>query len=282
MSRPRIFGILNITEDSFSDGGRFLSPDHAIAQAQALVAAGADVLDVGPASSHPDAQYVPPEAEIDRLQAVWPELRALNCPISLDSYHVETQRWALAQGVDWLNDVTGFPHPELYPELAESACRLVVMHAVQSKGMDRHAAQSGQGRAQRIETDANQMMAQIKSFFDERLNALSAAGIAKDRLVIDPGMGFFLGNQPDVSLRVLAQLDDLKSTFGLPVLLSVSRKSFLRAQSQRALEDIGPMSLAAELWACQLGVDYIRTHEVDPLKDALDLYATLRQHRKAL
>lgn len=131
----QIFGILNITADSFSDGGDFLSPDAAIAQAERLAANGAHVLDVGPASSHPDAGDVSPETEIERLSAVWDGLKATGLPISVDSFQPTTQRWAMAQGADWLNDINGFAEPALYDELADYDGRLVLMHAIQSKGI---------------------------------------------------------------------------------------------------------------------------------------------------
>ncbi len=271
LARPQIFGILNVTEDSFSDGGQFLAPAAAQAQAVALADAGADVIDIGPASSHPDAQNVSADLEIERLSSIWPQLQHLNRALSVDSFQVETQRWAMAHGAHWLNDVTGFPHAHFYPELADASCRLVVMHAVNAKGI-----------AQRQTTDPDQIMDQIKAFFDQRLAALKAGGISEKRLVIDPGMGFFLGDQPQVSMRVLAQLDDLKRSFGLPLLVSVTRKSFLRALSGRDLSNIAPMSLAAELWSAMMGADYIRTHDVSQLHDALDLFAALQADRKPL
>ena len=110
----QIFGILNITADSFSDGGDFLSPDAALVQAQKLIADGARVLDVGPASSHPDAGNVSPDTEIARLSAIWPDLQKLGAPISVDSFQPATQRWAMAQGAAWLNDINGFAEPSLY------------------------------------------------------------------------------------------------------------------------------------------------------------------------
>ena len=256
----QIFGILNITADSFSDGGDFLSPDAALAQAGRLAADGAHVLDVGPASSHPDAGDVPPQTEIDRLAAVWDGLQATGLPLSVDSFRPETQRWAMQHGAAWLNDINGFAEPALYDELADYDGRLVVMHAIQSKGI-----------ATRADAPDGDMLQHVKRFFDTRLSALEQAGIARDRLVIDPGMGFFLGNRPEASLAVLAGLAELKAAFGLPLLVCVSRKSFLRALADVSTGDSGPITLAAEMLALQQGVDYIRTHEPKQLADAIRL-----------
>ena len=263
---PKIFGIVNITNDSFSDGGQYLAPEKAIAHAQYLVDAGAAVLDIGPASSHPDAGAVTPAEEIARLQGVWAPLKALPASLSVDSFQLETQRWAIAHGADWLNDINGFAEPSLYDELADAPCRLVVMHAIQSKGI-----------ARRAPAPDGDIWDHILRFFETRLKALEEAGIARDRLVIDPGMGFFLGNDPQTSLQVLGGLARLKQAFDAPVLICASRKSFLRAIADVSLAEVGPVSLAAELLATAQGVDYIRTHEVAPLAQALGLWGEAKK-----
>ncbi|MEI9994957.1 MAG: dihydropteroate synthase [Rhizomicrobium sp.] len=259
-----ILGILNITEDSFSDGGRYLDSAAAVAQGRALAADGADLLDIGAASSNPDAKSVPPQTEIARLESVLPALAGI--PLSIDSHAPEVQRWALAQGVAYLNDIQGFPDASLYPALAASAAKLIVMHSVQTNG-----------GATRIDIAPAQIMDQLFAFFDARLAALEAAGIARARLILDPGMGFFLGTDPQTSLTVLRRLPELKTRYGLPVLVSVSRKSFLRRLAGREAADAGPISLAAELYAVRQGADYIRTHAPGPLKDALLLAKALAE-----
>jgi dihydropteroate synthase type 2 len=260
----KIFGIVNITSDSFSDGGKFLAPDAAIAHARKLVAEGADVIDLGPASSNPDAAPVSPQTEIARIAPVVDALAAEGIPVSLDSCQRETQAYGLARGVAWLNDIRGFPEASLYPALAASQARLVVMHSIQSGQADRRAAPEGD------------IVDHISRFFEARIAALEAAGIARARLVLDPGMGFFLGPTPAASLAVLARLGELKARFGLPVLVSVSRKSFLRALTGRAPGEAGPASLAAELLAAQGGADFIRTHEPAPLRDGLAVLSALK------
>jgi len=263
---PCLFGVVNITEDSFSDGGRYLDPSHAIAHARALVAAGAQVIDLGAAASNVDAQPVSAAEEIRRLDPVVAALAPEGTQISVDSFLPEVQRFAVARGVAFLNDIQGFPDPSFYRELADASCRLVVMHAVQ-----------GRGRAQRVELAADEVWNRIDHFFVERLASLERGGVARERLILDPGMGFFLSNRPEASLRVLAGLSRLKRDFGLPVLVSVSRKSFLRAITGRssALET-GAASLAAEIYAAEMGADYIRTHDPGALRDALKIMAALR------
>ena len=256
--RPHIFGIVNITEDSFSDGGQFLNPEAAIAHAADLLAAGADVLDIGPASSHPDARDVSADEEIERLSAIWPDLRAMGCALSVDSFQPETQKWALAQDADWLNDINGFCDPQMQELLADSSCSLVVMHAIQAKGIATRAAPPD-----------GDIWEHILAFFDARLEALTRAGVDPSRCVLDPGMGFFLGNRPETSWVVLRHIDRLKKAFDLPVLLSVSRKSFLRALADCPPDAAGPASLSAELFAARQQVDCIRTHDVGQLNQAL-------------
>lgn len=261
MSVPLLFGILNITEDSFSDGGRFLVPEAALAQAAKLIADGADVLDVGGASSNPDSLPVPVETEIARLRPIVEGGKKNGWAISVDSFAVETQRWALAQDVDYINDIQGFPYPEIYSELARSKAKLIVMHSVQEIG-----------RAQRIETDPETILERIHGFFERRIAALESSGIARERLILDPGMGFFLGAAPEVSLTVLRRLSEIKAAFGLPLLVSVSRKGFLRKLTGRPVAEIAPASLAAEIYASRHGADMIRTHDPRAIGDALKIW----------
>ena len=131
----QICGIVNITADSFSDGGKYLTPAAAIDRATKLIADGADIIDLGPAASNPDAQPVSPETEIQhRLDPVLTALQKQNATISIDSYQLATQRYALSKNVEFLNDIQGFPQSEIYPDLAAAKCKLIVMHSVQQGG----------------------------------------------------------------------------------------------------------------------------------------------------
>jgi dihydropteroate synthase type 2 len=267
--RPRLIGVVNITSDSFSDGGRYLATEDALAHARRLRAAGADIIELGPAASHPDAQRVTAEEEIERLAGVIDELVAADIPVSVDSFRPETQRFAGAHGAAYLNDIQGFPDPRRYEELADLSCRLIVMHSVQRSGP-----------ATRVLTAAEQVWTGIERFFDERLSALQTAGVDRERLVIDPGLGYFLGRTAEPSVLVLDRLRALKARFDLPVLVSPSRKSFLRRLTGRDLEHAGPATLAAELSAACRGVDFIRTHDVAAVGDALTVFQALDAARR--
>jgi dihydropteroate synthase type 2 len=256
----KILGILNITADSFSDGGKYLAPLDALAHADTLLADGADIIDIGAASSHPDAKPVPVEIEIARLEALVPALHDLGASLSIDSFSTPVQRWALAQGVDYLNDIHGFADPALYPDLAACQARLIVMHMVQENGI-----------ATRADIPPDQIFDRILGFFEKRLTTLTEAGIAPERLILDPGMGFFLSSNPQASLTVLGRLPELADAFGLPLLVSVSRKSFLKALPGTS-EEAG---LAAELLAAANGAAYIRTHAPAALRDGLTVLEAL-------
>lgn len=259
-----ILGVLNITPNSFFDGGQFLEHDLAVLQAQALFKAGATVVDLGPSSSHPDAPVDSSAVEIDRFAHILDALLALQIPLSVDSFHPETQRYAISKGVSILNDIHGFPYPDFYPELADADCKLIVMHNV-------HGTQ----QAKRIVTDASVIMSRIFEFFHQRLSALINAGIGSERLIIDPGMGFFLSSEPEASLVVLQNITQLRREFNLPVLVSVSRKSFVQRLTGQTVENADAGTLSAELFAASQGVDWIRTHNVTALRDGLSVQSRL-------
>jgi dihydropteroate synthase type 2 len=260
----KILGILNITTDSFSDGGRYLEPGAALFHAQAMAQSGADVIDIGAASSNPDSQPVAPEVEIERLQAVLPVLKVKGLSLSVDSFATHVQRWALAQGVDYLNDIHGFADAGFYPELAKADAKLIVMHMVQERGV-----------AVRTEVPSAEIFDRVTAFFDARIQALTEAGIARERLILDPGMGQFVGSDPENSLILLRRLPELKARYGLPLLASVSRKGFLRKLANRPVGEAGAASLAAELFAEANGADFIRTHAPGALKDGLKVLKAL-------
>lgn len=261
---PHLFGILNITSDSFSDGGKYLDPAAALAHGRKLMADGAHVLDIGPASSHPDSAPVSATEEIRRLTAVVPVLQGEGAIVSVDTFQTETQRWALSQNVAYLNDIQGFADENFYPELGEASAKLIVMHSIQ-----------GRGPATRAAPPAGSMVDHVTRYFEERFGALERAGVARDRLILDPGMGFFLGNQPEPSLEVIRGLGALKERFDVPLLLSVSRKSFLRKLAGTEIGGSAAATLAAELYAASAGADMIRTHEPRQLADSLSIWGHL-------
>lgn len=265
--RTRLIGIVNITEDSFSDGGRYLDPSDAIRHARRLLADGADVIELGAAASHPGSVPVTPEQEQTRLAPVLDQLTGDGITVSVDSCQPKTQQFATTHGAAYLNDITGFPHRDMYLALARSGCRLVVMHSVQRTGT-----------ATLVTGDPAAVWAGIGQFFNERLAALQAGGVPRDRLIIDPGLGYFLGSNPEPSLLALTALADLRTRFGVPVLASPSRKSFLRTITGKDITQCGPATLAAEMFAAWQGAAYIRTHDVAAVRDALTvLEAITRQ-----
>ncbi len=261
--RPRIVGIVNITADSFSDGGRFLAADDAIRHADDLLANGADIIELGPASSNPAAGAVPAAEQISRLAPVMEHLGARGAAISVDATDPEVQRFALSAGAAYLNDIRGFPD-SAYRDLARTSCRLIAMHSVSS----------GE-RALMIDTDPGSIFETVIRYFERLLPRLVDGGISRDRLILDPGMGFFLGTNPEASLAVLRGIPELRRRFDLPVMISVSRKSFLRNIVGRKAEHAGAATLAAELFAWRQGADYIRTHDGAALSDAITVLERL-------
>jgi len=261
--RPQLFGIVNITNDSFSDGGRFLDPAAAIAHARRLLDDGADAIDVGAAASNPDAEPVPPAEEIRRLKPLL-DAGLDRARLSIDTFSAETQAWALDQRVGWLNDIQGFPDPSIYQRLAASDARLIVMHNITRRGA-----------AQYVETDPTHIFDILFDYFDTRLAALEGAGVTRDRIVLDPGMGYFLGTDPEVSLKVLRELPRLRQRYQLPLMISVSRKSFIRRLAGVGVAEAGPATLAAELFAASKGADIFRTHDPKAARQALGVWEAL-------
>ena len=267
MSRPGIFGIVNVTMDSFSDGGRYLHAEKAVAHAERLRLAGADVLDLGAESTHPDAEDVAASEEIRRLEPVVGALVEQGAAVSIDTTKAEVMRAMVGVGATWLNDVNGFRDPEALSVAGscDDHVRFVVMYSRSSKA-----------RAERAARASGDLIAELRAFFAERRAAFEAVGVAADRVVFDPGMGFFLGSDAEPSLTVLRGLRELTQDAG-PMLLSVSRKSFLGEVAGSPVSQRGPATLAAELWAARHGAGFIRTHDVKALTDALRVQQALSE-----
>ena len=255
----RILGIVNVTRDSFSDGGRHLDPAAAIAHGERLLADGADALDLGAESTHPDAEDVSVDEELRRLVPVLTALQARGAAISIDTCKPAVMRAVAGMGIGWLNCVHGFRSDAALAAAAAApaSVRFVVMFS-RSRGP----------RAERQELGVDGLLAELQAFAVERVASFAAVGIAADRLVLDPGMGFFLGATPGPSLHVLKHLRSLVG-LGLPVLVSVSRKSFVGALTGQPVTARGAGTLAAELWAARAGVAWLRSHDVRALRDAL-------------
>lgn len=267
--QPQILGILNVTADSFSDGGRYLEKDAACRQAQALYSQGADFVELGPASSNPNASPVSVEEEARRIIPVIEFLSQENIPFALDSCQPDTQLLAAAHGATLLNDILGFPNEAICEQLSSYSCNLVMMHSMQQKT-----------QADTTRYGFSEVWDHLLRFFEAGIERLVRAGIAQERIILDPGMGFFLSSDPLVSIAVLQKLPELKERFCCELFVSVSRKSFLRALAETSVEESGVVSVLAELACVQRGVRYIRTHEPKPLRAALrfqQALSTIRQ-----
>ncbi len=218
IGRPLVMGILNVTPDSFSDGGRFFDPAKAIGHAREMADQGADILDIGAESTRPygGMQPVSAEDEMARLTPVLPTVTKLGVPVSIDTIKAKTAAWALDQGAAIVNDVWGLQRdPEMAPLVAKRSVLVIVMH-------NRESADG-----------AIDIIADMNAFFARSLEIAAQAGIARSRIVLDPGIGF--GKTPEQSILCLARLDALKH-FGLPLLVGASRKRFISAVAPSSSE----------------------------------------------
>ncbi len=256
--RPIVMGVLNVTPDSFSDGGRFFDPDRAVAQARRMVGEGADIIDVGAESTRPygGAVRVSADEERTRLEPVLAAVCALGTPVSIDSMKAEVALWALDQGAAMVNDVWGLQRdPAMAPLVAERDVPLVIMH-------NREAADP-----------AIDIMADIEAFFARSLDIAARAGIARARIMLDPGIGF--GKTAEQSMEAIARLDRLRA-FGRPLLVGASRKRFIDKVSPAPPDRRLGGSIAAHVLAVLNGAAIIRTHDVAETVQALKVAAAIR------
>ena len=257
--RTVVMGILNITPDSFSDGGQFFDPATAIAHAQAMAAEGADILDIGAESTRPYGGQKPvtAEDELARLEPVLPAVAALGLPVSIDTIKAEVAAWALDRGAAIVNDVWGLQRdPAMAPLVAERGVPVIVMH-------NREAADP-----------AIDIMADVAAFFSRSLEIAGKAGIPRERIVLDPGIGF--GKTPEQSIVCLARLADLKR-FGLPLLVGASRKRFINSVSPSAPDERIGGSISAHLAAVAKGAAILRVHDVAETVQALRVTAAIEK-----
>ena len=257
LGHPIVMGVLNVTPDSFSDGGRFLAPAAAIEQARLLAADGADILDLGAESTRPygDARAVPAEEELRRLAPVLPAVAALGVPLSIDTMKAEVADWALAHGASIVNDVWGLQRDrDLARVVAAQRVPVIIMH-------NRESADP-----------SIDIMTDIVAYFARSLEIAEGAGIARKKIVLDPGIGF--GKTPEQSLVAIARLAELKS-FGLPLLVGASRKRFIDSVSPAPPHRRLGGSIAAHLLAVAGGATIIRTHDVAETVQALRVAAAI-------
>jgi dihydropteroate synthase len=259
LGRPIVMGVLNVTPDSFSDGGHFFDPERAIDHARRLVAEGADILDIGAESTRPYGGQVAvsAEEELRRLEPILPTVLTLGVPVSIDTMKATVAAWALDAGAAIANDVWGLQRDtDMARVVAARGVPVIVMH-------NREAADP-----------AIDIMADIAAFFSRSLAIADRAGIARDQIVLDPGIGF--GKTPEQSIIALARLSELK-TFGLPILLGASRKRFIDSVSPAPPDRRIGGSIAAHLIAVARGAAIVRVHDVAETVQALKVAAAIER-----
>lgn len=263
LSKPHVLvmGVLNVTPDSFSDGGQFREPAAAIAHARRMAESGADILDIGGESSRPyeGAQPVPLEEEMARLQPVLPAVTKLGVPVSIDSMKARVAEWALNAGAVIVNDVWGLQRdPDMARVVAAHGAPVIVMHNRETVD------------------PAIDIVADVTAFFQRSLEIAARHGIARTAIVLDPGIGF--GKTPEQSMTCIARLDAFKS-FGLPLLVGASRKRFINAVVPSApMQRLGG-SIAAHVLAAGNGARIIRAHDVAETVQALRVAAAIQRQR---
>jgi dihydropteroate synthase len=259
--RPLVMGVVNVTPDSFSDGGKFLDPQTAIAHARRLAGEGTDILDIGAESTRPygGTVRVPLEEERARLAPVLAEVIALGVPVSVDTLKAAVAAWALDLGAAIVNDVWGLQRdPDMARVVAERGVPVIIMH-------NRETADP-----------TIDIVADVTAFFQRSLDIAARAGIARERIVLDPGIGF--GKTAEQSLICIARLDAWRS-FGLPLLVGASRKRFIHSVAPSDPMDRLGGSLAAHLLAVENGAAIVRVHDVAPTVQALTVAAAIRRAR---
>jgi dihydropteroate synthase len=255
---PAVMGVLNVTPDSFSDGGQFAAPERALAQARRMIAEGADIIDVGAESTRPyGSEPISVEEELKRLEPVLSDVVALGTPVSIDSMKSAVVAWALDQGAAIANDVWGLQRDSgMAGLIAERGVPVIIMH-------NRERADP-----------AIDIMQDISAFFARSLDIAAKVGISSDKIVLDPGTGF--GKTPEQSMTALARLGELQS-FGLPLLVGASRKRFISTVTPSEPHQRLGGSIAAHLLAAQNGARIIRAHDVAETVQALRVAAAIRE-----
>ena len=260
LSRPLVMGVVNVTPDSFSDGGRHLDRNAALVHAQRLIEEGADLLDIGGESTRPGAAPVDAQQELDRVLPVLEGLRDAPIPLSVDTRKPEVMRAALAAGASMVNDVSALLEPESLAAVAASDAAVCMMHM------------QGDPENMQFEPHYQDVMSEVMTFLRMRIAKAQAAGIARERIVIDPGFGF--GKTLAHNIALLRGLDAFAS-LGVPVLAGLSRKSMLGAITGQPVEQRLAASLAAALLAVQHGANIVRVHDVRATVDALKVWSAV-------
>ncbi len=256
--KPLVMGILNVTPDSFSDGGKFQSLDHAITHAEQMIEDGVDIIDIGGESSRPGATPLPLDEELKRVIPLIYALRDCGKPISIDTYKPEVMREAIIAGADMINDIRGFDSVEARAVVADSDVGLCVMHMQKSP------------ETMQEQPSYQNVTQEVIAFLRERCDQLMAVGVEKNRLSIDPGFGF--GKTLEHNIELLQNIGLIREELGLPVLAGISRKTMIGSLTGKPVERRMAGSLAAALAAMAQGARILRVHDVAETVDAIRVW----------
>jgi dihydropteroate synthase len=262
LEKPLIMGVVNVTPDSFSDGGRYFRITDAVEHARRLIDEGADILDIGGESSRPGAQAVSMEEEINRAIPVIEALREAGVPLSIDTAKPAVMRAAIAAGAAMVNDIEALQAPGALEAVSASDAAVCLMHM------------QGRPRTMQQAPHYDNVVAEVQAFLADRVAAVTAAGIAPERIVLDPGFGF--GKTLEHNVEILRCLNEFTS-LEYPLLAGLSRKSMLGAMTGRAVGDRLHASVAAALLAAERGAAILRVHDVAATRDALVVLAAIRR-----
>lgn len=263
LSTPQVMGILNVTPDSFSDGGKFNRLDTALKHAEAMLKAGATILDIGGESTRPGAADVSLDDELERVIPAIEAIRSrFDCWISIDTSKAAVMREAVASGADIINDVRALQEPQALEEAAKANVPVCLMHM------------QGQPRTMQTNPTYDDLLGDIFAFFEDRISACEQVGIAREKIIIDPGFGF--GKTLTHNYQLLAKLEDFHQ-FGLPVLAGMSRKSMIFKLLEKSPTEIIGGSLACATIAAMKGAQIIRVHDVAETSDVVRVVNTMRE-----
>lgn len=258
LDRPLVMGIVNVTPDSFSDGGQHADFSRALDHCHQLVAEGADILDIGGESTRPGAEAASLQTELDRVLPLLREAVKLGVPVSIDTYKPEVMQAALDEGVDIVNDIQALQRPGAMEIVARHGrCGVCLMHM------------QGEPRSMQAQPEYDDVVSEVGRFLAQRLAAAEEAGISRERITLDPGIGF--GKSVEHNFALLARQREL-TTLGVPLLLGWSRKSSLGAVTGRPVGERVPASVAAALAAVLHGAAIVRVHDVAATVDALQVW----------
>ena len=263
-ARPLVMGILNVTPDSFSDGGRFQSLEFAVSRAEEMISEGVDLIDIGGESTRPGSPPVALDEELRRVIPAVYALRDLGKPLSVDTYKPEVMREAILAGADMINDITAFRTPGALAAVADSDCGLCVMHMQRSP------------ETMQQNPDYADVVDEVIGFLRGRIEAMEAAGVERKRICVDPGFGF--GKTVEHNFALLRNIGKMQQELGLPVLAGLSRKSMIGAVTGKPLEQRMAGSLAGALAAVAHGARIVRVHDVAETVDAFKVWQAAAIH----